>query len=209
MATDRIVLDAALRTNMSKGERNRIRRAGHLPGILYGKDIPPTPVTINGESFKQLRGHGKALVDVNIQGNRTVSALVNEISRDMINRQPTHIDLYAVNLSAPITVDVPIILDGLEPVEKRGGVIQQQTREVAVRCLPTEVPEFILHNISNLEVGMNSTLGELQLPAGVTLHDDAETVICSVTEATRNVDPETEINPHAEPQLVDARIGRE
>lgn len=209
MATERITLDASLRTNMSKGERNRIRKAGHLPGVIFGKDVPPTAVTINGESFKQLRGHGKALVDINIQGDRTVTALVNEISRDMINRQPLHIDLHAVNLADPITVDVPIILDGLEAVEKRRGVIQQQTREVAVRCLPTAVPEFILHNIANLEVGQTSTLGELQLPAGVTLQDDAETVICSVTEAAKQVDPETEINPAKEPQLVDAREGRE
>jgi len=209
MATDRITLDASLRTNMSKGERNRIRRAGHLPGVIYGKDVPPTAVTINGESFKQLRGHGKALVDVNIQGNRTVTALVNEISRDMINRQPVHIDLHAVNLTEPITVQVPIILDGLEAVEKRRGVIQQQTREVAVRCLPTAVPEFIVHNIAHMETGQTSTLADLKLPAGVVLQDELDTVICSVTEAAKQVDPETEINPHVEPELAEARHGRE
>ncbi|MBL0389098.1 50S ribosomal protein L25 [Tumebacillus sp. ITR2] len=203
---DRITLEAHKRTALSKGERNRIRAAGDIPGIVYGKEQEPTPIYIKGESFKQLRHHGKILVDVSIDGTGTVSAMVNEIERDMLNRKPMHIDLYAVNLLEPINVDVQIILDGLEAVEKRGAVIQQNLREVTVRCLPTEVPEYILHNIAMLEVGENSTCADLQLPKNVTLQNEATDVIAMAMEA-KNPEPETEIEPK-EPELVHDTEGK-
>ncbi|KEO83124.1 50S ribosomal protein L25 [Tumebacillus flagellatus] len=203
---DRITLQAQPRTKLTKGERNRIRRSGNIPGIIYGKDQTPTPITINGESFKQLRHHGKVLVDVSLDGTGTISAMVNEIERDMLNRKPMHIDLYAVNLREPINVDVQIILDGLEAVEKRGAVIQQNLREVTVRCLPTDVPEYILHNIAMLEIGENSTCADLQLPPNVSLQNEPTDVIAIAMEA-RNPEPETEIEPK-EPELVHDTEGK-
>lgn len=203
---NRITLEAERRIKMTKGERNRIRREGNVPGVVYGKEQAPTAITISGESFKQLRHHGKVLVDVRIDGTGTISAMVNEIERDMINRRPIHIDLFAVNLKEPITIDVQLILDGLEPVEKRGAVIQQLLREVTVRCLPTDVPEYILHNIAHLEIGENATCGDLQLPPGVSLQQEATDVIAMAIEA-KNPEPETEVEPK-EPELVHDTEGK-
>ena len=207
MATmNRITLEGHPRTKLTKGERNRIRTRGDVPGIVYGKGLQPQPIYITGESFKQLRGKGRALVDLTISGDGTVSCMVHEIERDMLNKKPLHIDLHAVDLSEPINVEIPIILDGLEPVEKRGGVIQQQTRDVLVRCLPTDVPEFILYNIAKLEIGENVTCGDLPLPSGVVLMSDPAEVICAVMEA-RFAEPETEIEPK-EPELVHDTEGK-
>jgi large subunit ribosomal protein L25 len=203
---NRITLEAGRRTAMTKGERNRIRAVGDIPGIVYGKEQAPTPIYIKGESFKQLRNHGKILVDVQIDGTGTISAMINEVERDMINRRPVHIDLHAVNLREPISVDVQLILDGLEAVEKRGAVIQQQMREVTVRCLPTDVPEYILHNIGTLEIGENSTCADLKLPPNVELQHHADEVIASAIEA-KNPEPETEIEPK-EPELVHDTEGK-
>ncbi|PWK07901.1 50S ribosomal protein L25 [Tumebacillus permanentifrigoris] len=203
---DRITLEAHRRTAMTKGERNRIRAVGDIPGIVYGREQAPTPIYIKGESFKQLRNHGKVLVDIQLDGSGTISAMINEVERDMINRRPIHIDLHAVNLREPISVDVQLILDGLEAVEKRGAVIQQLLREVTVRCLPTQVPEYILHNISTLEVGENSTCGDLKLPQNVALEHDLTEVIAMAIEA-KNPEPETEIEPK-EPELVHDTEGK-
>lgn len=203
---DRITLHAQPRTVVTKGERNRIRRSGNIPGVIYGKEQAPTPITIHGESFKQLRHHGKVLVDVALEGQGTIAAMVNEIERDMINRKPIHLDLHAVNLHEPIHVDVQIILDGLEAVEKRGAVIQQNLREVTVRCLPTDVPEYLLHNIAKLEIGEQSTCADLLLPPNVSLQNEATDVIAIVMEA-KNPAPETEIEPK-EPELVHDTEGK-
>jgi large subunit ribosomal protein L25 len=205
MATDRITLEAHPRTQMTKGERNRIRRRGDVLGIVYGKDVAPQPIYITNESFKQLRGHGKVLVDVNVDGNR-IAAIVQEIEHDMMDKKPLHIDLHAVNLSEPINVSVPIFLDGLEAVEKQGAVIQQLLREVDVRCLPTDVPEYIMHNIADLKIGDNLVCGDLALPAGVTLNQESGDVIVMIIEA-KNAEPETEIEPK-EPELVHDTEGK-
>lgn len=205
MATNRITLDAHKRTSMTKGEKNQIRKRGDLPGVIYGKDREPQSIYVTGDSFKQLKNHGRILVDVNIGGER-VAAMVNQIDKDIMTRQPKHIDLHAVNLREPINVEVPIFLDGLEPVEKRGAVIQQQLREVSVRCLPTDVPEYIMHNIANLQIGENVRVGELSLPAGVELNQHADDMICSITEA-KNAEPETEIE-QKEPELVHDQEGK-
>jgi large subunit ribosomal protein L25 len=207
MATmDRITLEGHPRTKLSKGERNRIRSRGDVPGIVYGKGLQPQPIFITGESFKQLRGKGRTLIDLSISGDGTVTCMVHEVERDMLNKKPMHIDLHAVSLTEPINVEIPIILDGLEPVEKRGGVIQQQTRDVLVRCLPTDVPEFILLNIAKLEIGENLTCGDLPLPNGVVLMSDPAEVVCAVMEA-KFAPPDTEIEPK-EPELVHDTEGK-
>ncbi|MGZ4111037.1 MAG: 50S ribosomal protein L25 [Tumebacillaceae bacterium] len=205
MATNRITLEAHPRTSMSKGEKKQIRNRGDLPGIVYGKNREPKAIYITGDSFKQLKNHGRVLVDVMIGGER-VAAMVNDIDKCIMTRKPKHIDLHAVDLREPINVDVAIFLDGLEPVEKRGAVIQQQLREVSVRCLPTDVPEYIMHNISNLQIGETVRVGELVLPSGVELNQDADEMICSIIEA-KNAEPDTSIEPK-EPELVHDQEGK-
>ncbi|WP_082129906.1 50S ribosomal protein L25 [Aneurinibacillus tyrosinisolvens] len=141
----------------------------------------------------QLEGHGNILVDVNLEGEH-VPAMINEISRETMNHRPLHIDMYAVNLKEPINTEVPVVLDGLQALDGEGAMVQQQTREVAVRYLPTNVPESIIHDIANLTVGDVLHARDLTLPTGVTLHTDPEEVICTIMEA-RTAEPDTEDEP--------------
>ncbi len=120
--------------------------------------------------------------------------MINEISRETMNHRPLHIDMYAVNLKEPINTEVPVVLDGLQALDGEGAMVQQQTREVAVRYLPTNVPESIIHDIANLTVGDVLHARDLTLPTGVTLHTDPEEVICTIMEA-RTAEPDTEDEP--------------
>ncbi|CAM2947217.1 50S ribosomal protein L25 [Paenibacillus sediminis] len=187
---NRIQLEAHRRTILTKGELSRLRREGHVPGVLYGKGREAQEIYITADSFRQIKGHGSILVDVNLEGER-VSAMINEIAYETMKHRPLHIDLHAVNLNEPINAEVPVILEGLQAVESKGAMVQQQTREVTVRSLPTDVPESITHNIANLDVGDAVHARDLTLPAGVTLHTDPEEVICTIAEA-RSVAPDTE-----------------
>ncbi|WCK54726.1 50S ribosomal protein L25 [Aneurinibacillus sp. Ricciae_BoGa-3] len=200
-----IQLEAHPRTILTKGERNRLRREGHVPGVLYGKGTEAQAIYITGNSFRQVNGHGNILVDVNLEGEH-VSAMINEIAYEIMKHRPLHIDMHAVNLNEPINAEVPVVLDGLQVVESKGAIVQQQTREVAVRCLPTNVPESITHNIANLAVGDTMHAGDLTLPTGVTLHTDPEEVICTITEV-KNATTDTEIEPK-EQQLVHDTEGK-
>ncbi|WP_047155441.1 50S ribosomal protein L25 [Aneurinibacillus tyrosinisolvens] len=203
---DSIHLEAHPRTELTKGERSRLRREGHVLGVLYGKGREPEAIYITANSFRQLKGHGNILVDVNLKGEH-VPAMINEIAREPMKHRPLHIDMHAVNLKEPINTEVPVLLDGLQALDGKGAMVQQQTRELAIRCLPTNVPESIVHNIENLTVGDVLHAHDLTLPTGVTLHTDPEEVICTITEA-RNEDPDTESEPK-EPGLVHDAEGKE
>ncbi len=205
MAMNRISLEAHRRTSLTKGERSRIRSRGDVPGVVYGKGREPQAIYLTHESFKRLHGHGRMLVELTLDGDR-ISVMVHEVSRDMMNKQPLHIDLHAVDLSEPIQVEIPIFLDGLEEVEKKNVIIQQQTRDVLVKCLPTDVPEFIMHNIASLGIGDSVHCGDLKMPAKVALLSSPDEVVCSILEA-KNAPPETEIEPK-EPDLVHDTEGK-
>lgn len=207
MAMNRITLQAHRRTDMRKGELRRIRNRGDVPGVVYGPNIEATPIYVTNESFKQLKGHGRMLVSLNIEGDGQVSAMVNEIDRDMMNNFPVHIDFHAVDMSEPITTEVPIFLNGLEKVEKnKRAVIQQQTRDVLIKCLPEDVPEYIMHDISAMQVGDSTRCGDLTMPRGVELISPPGEVICSVIEA-KNAAPDTDIEPK-EPEIVHDQEGK-
>lgn len=207
MAMNRITLQAHRRTDMRKGELRRIRNRGDVPGVVYGPNIEATPIYVTNESFKQLKGHGRMLVSLNIEGDGQVSAMVNEIDRDMMNNFPVHIDFHAVDMSEPITTEVPIFLNGLEKVEKnKRAVIQQQTRDVLIKCLPEDVPEYIMHDISAMQVGDSTRCGDLTMPQGVELISPPGEVICSVIEA-KNAAPDTDIEPK-EPEIVHDQEGK-
>lgn len=177
-----IQLEAHPRSEITKGERNRLRREGNVLGVLYGKGREAQAIYITAESFRQLKGHGNILVDVNLEGEH-VSAMVNEIARETMKHRPLHIDMHAVNLNEPIHAEVPVVLDGLQEVDRKGAIVQQQTRAVSVRCLPTNVPESITYSIANLAVGDAVHARDLTLPSGITLYSDPEEVICTIMEA--------------------------
>lgn len=196
-----LVIEGKLRTKLSKGERNRIRREGGIPAVIYGRKIPSTPIYLEAPAFQTIAAqHGYGLVEMNIEGLGRYPAMIHRMAREPLYKRILHIDFHAVSLDEPVDVEVPVYLNGLEIVEKGGGVIQQQLREVMVRALPTDVPEHILADISRMEIGDSLRAGDLIMPPGCTLVTDPGEIIVSVILA-KNDPPETEIEPK-EPELV-------
>ncbi|WP_018131775.1 50S ribosomal protein L25 [Effusibacillus pohliae] len=198
---EQVAIRGRIRTKLTKGERNRIRREGGVPAVLYGRNVESTPISIDADSFKTIAAqNGRGLVELDIEGIGRHHAIIHHIDRDPLNRQVLHIDFHAVSLDEPVDVEVPVYLNGLEAVEKRGGVIQQQMREVLVRALPVDVPEYLVEDISHMDIGNNLRVKDLQVPAKCEIKSDPEEVIVSVI-AAKNAPPDTEIEPK-EPDLV-------
>ncbi|GAX88666.1 50S ribosomal protein L25 [Effusibacillus lacus] len=195
------LIRGGLRTRLTKGERNRIRREGSIPAVIYGRTVASTPIYIDSESFKQIAAqNGYGLVEMNIDGLGSYHAMIHHIDREPINRRVLHIDFHAVSLDEPVDVEVPLYLTGLEEVEKQDAVIQQQMREVMVRALPAEVPEYILVHVSDMKIGDNLYVRDLPVPVNCEVKSDPEDVVVGVI-AAKNAPPETEIEPK-EPDLV-------
>ena len=192
MAGERFKIAVKERTKLGSAESRRLRRQGLIPGILYGK-TRPVPIVIGERDLRAAlttKAGSHAVLDVAVDGGSEHSAILKEYQRDKVRGNITHVDLQEVRLDQPIHAAVVITLHG-EPVGvKEGGVLSQVTNEVHVEALPLEVPQHLEADVSELKIGDAVRIGELSLPSGVTLLDDPETVIATVTLPTREVEPE-------------------
>jgi large subunit ribosomal protein L25 len=192
VAGERFKISVKERTKLGSAESRRLRREGFIPGILYGH-TRPVPITIGERDLRAAlttKAGSHAVLDVAIDGGSEHSAILKEYQRDKVRGNITHVDLQEVRLDQPIHAAVVITLVGEPLGVKEGGVLSHVTTEVHVEALPLEVPQHIDADVSELPIGGAVRIGELQFPAGVTLLDDPETVIATVTLPTRVEEPE-------------------
>ncbi|MGL6280629.1 MAG: 50S ribosomal protein L25 [Gaiella sp.] len=182
MSTDRVTLEVAARTADQLGSRNvrRLRAAGMIPGVLYGKGAAAPFVVGERDLRTALTGPSgtHAIVDVVIGGS-THPAIVKDVQRHPVRGTLTHIDFHEVRLDRPIETTVSIELTGEAPGARMGGQVQLVTREVRIESLPTAVPERIEVSIDELGLGDSIRLAEVTAPSGVTILDDADTVVAN------------------------------
>lgn len=185
-------MQVAERTVLGSAETRRLRRQGLIPGVLYGRS---TPVAIMvGE--RELRAAlttaagAHAVLEVTIGEGRGHSVILKDYQRDKIRGRIIHVDLQEVRLDQPIQTTVTLTLSG-DPVGVReGGVLAQLVNDVNVEALPLEVPQHLEIDVSNLGIGDSLQLGDIPLPAGVTLLDPPDAVVASVSHQSREAEPE-------------------
>jgi large subunit ribosomal protein L25 len=148
-----------------------------------------------------LAGSG-AVLDLSIDGGKATPVVLKEAQRHPVRGETVHVDLLRVNLNEAISAVVPLELHGIDdaPGVKQGGVLEQITRELNVEALPTAIPESIVHDVGEMQIGETILLGALATPEGVTLLDDLEeTVIATLSpprlqsEAAEEIEAETEV----------------
>jgi large subunit ribosomal protein L25 len=134
-----------------------------------------------------------SILDVEVDGTgKSHASILKEYQQDKIRGHVIHIDLQEVRLDQTIQATVTVHLIGGEdaPGVREGGVLSQPLREIQVEALPLEVPEHIDLDVSHMVVNDTLRIGDIQVPDGVTLLDDPETVVATVTAPTREVEPE-------------------
>jgi len=197
MAGERSKLTVARRERLGSSETRRLRRQGLVPGVLYGRDEPISICIEERELRRALTGAGglHSILDVQVDGTGTSHAsILKEYQVDKVRGHVTHVDLQEVRLDQPIHATVTVQLHGGEdaPGVREGGVLSQPLRELNVQALPLEVPEHIDLDVSHMATGDTLRVSDVKVPDGVTLLDDPETVVATVTAPTREVEPEPE-----------------
>ncbi|MEA2347021.1 MAG: large subunit ribosomal protein [Thermoleophilaceae bacterium] len=171
----------------------RLRRDGLVPGIIYGGEGDPMAFKVNNrELYKVLHG-GSAVLDITVDG-KDIPVIVKDRQLHPVRGEVMHIDLLQVNLLEKIQSTVAIELEGADnaPGVKEGGVLEQITRELNIEALPTDIPESIVVDVSEMEMLATMTLSEVTAPSTVTLLDDLEeTVIATITPPSKVEEPET------------------
>jgi large subunit ribosomal protein L25 len=173
------------REGTGKGVARKLRAAGRIPAVLYGQGRDSLPLSIDPRALdKVLRAGGaNTLLDLTVQGRSdlgTPVALVKELQRDPLRGAILHADLYQVDLSKTVEVEVPIHLLGKPKGLDFGGLLEHTLREVALECLPRAIPAAIEVDVSNLEIGDVVHVRDLVLPEGVTLVSDPDLGVAHV-----------------------------
>jgi large subunit ribosomal protein L25 len=195
MAGERTKLTVSQRERLGSPETRRLRKQGLVPGVLYGRDEPVAICVEERELRRALTGAGglHSILDVQIDGTGTSHAsILKDYQVDKVRGFVTHVDLQEVRLDQTIHATVTVLLHGGDdaPGVREGGVLSQPLRELNVEALPLEVPEHIDLDVSHMVTGDTLRVADVQIPEGVILLDDPETVVATVTAPTREVAPE-------------------
>ncbi|QQE79406.1 50S ribosomal protein L25 [Alicyclobacillus sp. SO9] len=175
----------------------RLRKGGRVPAVVYGNGMPATAISVLDKAFIGENPLRSGLVQLALDGKK-VNAMIHQIQRHPVSLDILHIDFYQVNLNEPIDSKIPVHVHGVEEVERRRGIVQQQLREVEVHALPEKTPEYLSVDVSNLENGDHLSLGDIELPAGVELRSDAAEVVVSVLVSKRTAETEEDSSEAAE-----------
>ena len=201
MADDTTTLTVAPRTVEGSRANRRLRRSGLVPGVVYGGEGEPIAFEVEARTLRQALAHGGAVITLTVEGEGETPVVLKDQQRHPVTGDTMHVDLLRVDLRQKIGAVVVLELTGGDdaPGVKAGGVLEQVTRELNIEALPNEIPDAIEHDVSAMEIGDTVTLDAVTAPAGVTLLDDLETTIATLTpprlstEADEEIETETEV----------------
>ncbi len=179
MASGRATLKASARSEFGSRESRRLRRQGLVPGVVYANGEEARPFQVPERDARAVLSEGHALFDIEIEGAATVPVVVKEQQRHPVRGDLQHLDLNEVKLDEAIQAEVPIEVEGAEdaPGTKEGGVLEHITREVTVEALPTEIPDRIVVDVSQMDINDTIQLSAVTPPQGATfVADDLEEV---------------------------------
>ena len=210
-------LEAQKREASGKGAARGMRRAGNLPGVLYGRKNEVIPIQINARGFQDfLHNYGEnTFINLEIADHGTENVMVKEIQRDPVSNQLLHTDLLRISMDEPITSPVPITLVGAAPGIREGGILEFPHRQLTLHCLPTLLPEEIEVDINGLAIDDRISVEDVSLPEGIEVLDDLNTRIVAVVppkieeepevEAEEGMEVEAEGDEDAEPEVISRR----
>lgn len=201
-------LDARTRESTGKGAARKLRSSGRIPAVAYGHGMENRSLSVSAHELQKLLGSINAentIIELRIEGAMAVQALIREVQHHPSRPYIQHVDFFEVSASEKLHVEIPVRLHGIPiGVREGGGVLQEVLREISVECLPKDIPSEVDIEIGNLQVGDSIHVSDVVLP-NVTILNDPDLVICTVSVPTAAELPEDAEAAAAEPEVLRAR----
>src|SRR6266850_2448248 len=182
-------LDAKKRDGRGKNEARRLRVAGHIPAVVYGarkEGQAPEGVPVAVDPKEVLRilhseSGANTLINLTLDGGPASRVMVRDYQLDPVTHQLLHADFYQLAMDRAIVVSVPIVVKG-EPagVKQQGGILDFVTREIQVQCLPTDIPERIEVDVTELMLHQSIRVRDLATDPKWKAVTDGETMLVHV-----------------------------
>lgn len=170
----------AVETRTERGKKlSKLRTAGKLPAVVYGPKEESTPLSIDQVAFEKLfKQAGESSVIILNGLGTPKEVLVHEVAFDARRGGIVHVDFYAVEAGKEITVHIPLEFTGEAPAQKLGGTLTKVLHEIEVTCLPSNLPQHIVVDISGLDdFEKQIHVKDLVIPKNVKLENDLEDVV--------------------------------
>lgn len=196
-----ITLTADHRDLTGNGPARRLRAEGKVPGVVYGLGGDPIPVTVEWRPLRDAlttEAGLNALINLEVDG-RSDLTIVKELQRHPIRGDVLHVDFIRVDADAAITVDVPVQLVG-EPLKvlQETGTVDHILFSLSVNAKPSDIPNELVVDISDMEIGDTIRVSDLPLPAGVTTDIDGEEPVASAQVSSAALEAEAIAEADAE-----------
>jgi large subunit ribosomal protein L25 len=208
-----VKLDAQLRTDGGKGAARAMRRAGFVPGIIYGHGEETRACKVNAKELERLVtsvAHESTVIDLKLDDGDTPQVLIREIQVHPYRSEVLHVDFLAIRKGEKVKLSVPVHIIGVAPGIKEGGIMEHLRHEIEIRTIPSKIPEVLELDSSEMGIGDQLTVADIVVPDDVEILADASAAIAQVVPPTVHKVEEEEVEEVegeveegvAEPELV-------
>ncbi|MFP4031410.1 MAG: 50S ribosomal protein L25 [Desulfococcaceae bacterium] len=198
-----VSLKAHTRETRGKGAARVLRREGRIPAVLYGRETAATPISVELRALETIlrEGPGNVFIDLNIEeeaGAKPHIVMVKDMEVHPTRRDILHADFYQVDMKRKIRVEVPVVTEGIPAGVEEGGILQVIRRELEVWCLPNNIPQEIVIDVSHLGIGDSIHIEEVPAGEGVEYPHDVNFTVVAVASPTMEAEAEEEEAEKAE-----------
>lgn len=200
-----IKIPAEIRQITTKSVLKEYRKKGILPAVAYGSKIKTMHLWVKDKIIEHL------IKETSVEGTvfylvvdgKEYPVVIKEIQKDPLTDKPIHVDFHVISLKEEIEVKVPIHLKGEEEVLKHtGGIIDFPLREVRIKCLPKNIPQYIEVDISNLKIGQAITVKDIPQEKFVILEPPDSIIVHVLSRKKEETPTETLVTQTTEPEVI-------
>jgi large subunit ribosomal protein L25 len=206
---NQVKLSARPRVEAGRNAAGKVRARGAIPAVIYGAKDAAKNLEVDKKDIENLlsRAVGEnILVELEIRDEGKTTnrvSLIQEVQHHPVRGEIIHIDFYAVSMTEEIDAEVVLEHEG-EPVGVKtfGGLLQQNMRSLPIRCLPQNLPEIVIVDVSGLNIGESLHVRDIKLPAGVVAVPDGDLTVFLVSEPTVAEEPAVAVEEAVAPEVI-------
>ena len=200
------VVTAEARSSRGKNEARRVRVSGRIPAVIYGAFKDPVAVSVNPKDILKIirskTGHN-SIFDVEVAGTEKTPVIVADEQYHPVKGTLMHIDLKRIDLTRKLRVSIPVHPKGdAKGVKQQGGVLDVVTKHIEIECIPDDIPDEYIVDVTELMIGNAIRVKDLQLKEGVRVLTSPDVVIVHVVGIREEAAaPVAEVAAPAEPEV--------
>jgi len=195
------VLEAMPREESGGHACRKLRRHDLVPAILYGRGEPNVMLAVPKRPMEKMVQEHHFIMRVQ-WGDESTPVQLKEIQYEALGDEIIHVDMGRISLSETVEVSVPIETHGEAAGVREGGVLELILHEVDVECLPTKIPEKLVAEVTQLNIGDDLRVRDLAVPEGVKILSEEDTVVALVSQPTEAEEEEPAEGEMAEPEVL-------